>query len=240
MPSKLKRRLRGAFPSPRHVLAAATPHVIRGQAPTNFLRKPSQLSMWLNDIDGDCVTAEEAFKCACHDPEIFISDTEVLAWATSRGVLNGAFLPQVMGMMHKHGFVQGGQVYGGGDHTSVDWTNESILQNAIWQGPVKIGVAGDQLENVVPNPPSNGWFATGLKQDENEDHCVSLCGYGTIAWLAEQLGSSVLPNNVISTNPGYALFTWSSIGIVDVPSMLAITWEAWLRNPSVTIRQSTT
>jgi hypothetical protein len=27
------------------------------------------------------------------------------------------------------------------------------------------------------------------------------------------------------------MFTWDSIGIIDVPSMLAVTQEAWLRTP---------
>jgi hypothetical protein len=224
-------RPRGAFPSPRHILAAATPHnIISGEPPAQFLRKPSQLSFWLNDVDGDCVTAEEAFKCSCGG--VLISDEEVLNWATSRGVLNGAFLPDVMGMMHKHGFQQGGEVYGGGKHESVDWTNEALLQNAIWEGPVKIGVAAGQLENVVPNPPANGWIATGFTEDQNEDHCVSLCGYGEIGWLANELGvGSPVPGNT----PAYAMFTWSSIGIIDRASLLAICWEAWIRTPSLTV-----
>ena len=36
--------------------------------------------------------------------------------------------------------------------------------------------------------------------------------------------------------PAYALFTWDSIGIIDVPSMLAITGEAWLRNPTTVVK----
>lgn len=110
----------------------------------------------------------------------------------------------------------------------------------ISKGPVKIGVAGDQLESVWwGNGGSsaggvNGWFATGFYPDNAEDHCVSLCGYGTMAWLAEELKVQV-PAGVDGTKPGYGLFTWDSIGIIDVPSMLAITQEAWLRTPT-TIR----
>ena len=87
------------------------------------------------------------------------------------------------------------------------------------------------------NPPVSGWFATGLTKDTNEDHCVSLCGYGTIAWLAAQLGVSV-PDGIDGTQQGLGLFTWDSIGIIDWPSMLAITGEAWLRNPvTVVVKQ---
>ena len=38
-----------------------------------------------------------------------------------------------------------------------------------------------------------------------------------------------------ATKPGYALFTWDSIGIIDVPSMIAITSEAWFRQPTTVI-----
>jgi hypothetical protein len=225
-------RPRGAYPSPRHTLMAATPHIASGITPPQFLHKPSQLSFWLNDVDGDCVTAEEAFKCACYNPEVFITDATLAAWAKPRGLLNGAFLPDVIGMMHKHGFDQDGFVYGDGQHIGVDWGDESILENAIWKGPVKIGVAADQLENAVPNPPVNGWFATGFSKDNNFDHCVSLCGFGTFAWLAEQLGVTV-PSELDGSTPGYGLFTWSSIGVIDRPSLLAITGEAWLREPNM-------
>ena len=143
------------------------------------------------------------------------------------------------GSNRSSGFQPGdGNTYGDGPYMSVDWTNAAALQSAIAVGPVKIGVAADQLENAVPDPPTNGWFATGFQPDSNEDHCVSLCGYGTIAWLAEQLGVSV-PDGVDGTQPGYALFTWSSIGIIDVPSLLAICGEAWLRNPVTVIQGGT-
>ncbi len=223
-------RPRGAFPSPRYRLAAALPHTITGPTPPQVLYKPSKLSFWLNDKDGDCVTAEEAFAKACHQPEIFISDAEVEKWAKAHKVLNGANLVDVLDAMETHGFQQGGHTYDDGPSTAVDWTNIALLQNAIVHGPVKIGVAADQLEAAVPNPPHNGWFATGFKEDKNEDHCVSLCGYGTFSWLASQLGVQ-FPKGVDGTTPGYGMFTWDSIGIIDHPSMVAITQEAWLRNP---------
>lgn len=211
---------------------------IVGPTPAQFIVIPAQLSMWLNDVAGDCVTAEEAFAKACNSPEIFITDGTVLAWATKNGVLNGADLTQVLDLMQTAGFQQDGNLYNDGPFNAVDWTNTTALQNAIAQGPVKIGVAADQLENAVGtvDPPPSGWFATGFTADSNLDHCVSLCGFGTIAWLAEELGVSV-PDGVDGTQPGYALFTWDSIGIIDIPSLLAICGEAWLRSPvSRTVR----
>jgi hypothetical protein len=223
---------RGAIPSPRHKLAAATPHKIVGTTPPNCIYIPPQLSFWGNDVYGDCVTAEEAFAKACYGPEIFIPSAEVISWATANGFLNGAVLVSVLEVMENSGFEQNNNSYDDGYHTAVDWTNAATLQNAISQGPVKIGVAAANFEAVTPG--TNGWFLTDLPLNSNEDHCVSLCGYGTMSWLAQQFNVSV-PSNVNGDDPGYAMFTWNSIGIIDVPSLLNITAEAWLRNPTTDI-----
>jgi hypothetical protein len=45
----------------------------------------------------------------------------------------------------------------------------------------------------------SGWFATGYHDDANEDHCVSLCGYGNLLWLAQQLKVKV-PNAIEGSN----------------------------------------
>jgi len=200
-----------------------------------LLYDPTKLSFWLNNQYGDCVTAEEAFAKACHVPEIFISDQEVETWAKQHSVLNGAMLVDVLDLMVAKGFAQGGHTYDDGPFKSVDWTNAAILQNAIAHGPVKIGIAANQLETVYQAHPKNGWFATGFKQDNAEDHCVSLCGHGTFAWLASQLKVQ-LPQGIDGATPGYGMFTWDSIGIIDNPSMLAITQEAWLRNPTTIVK----
>jgi hypothetical protein len=194
--------------------------------------------MWLNATYSCCVTAEECFAKACNSPEIFITDETEMAWATKNGVLNGTDLVTVLDLMLNAGFPQDGKLYNDGPANSVDWTNSTALQNAIAQGPVKVGVAAEQLESVVPNPPTNGWIATGFKPDSNLDHCVSFPGFGTIAWLTAMLGGKV-PPSVDGTQPGVALFTWSSIGVIDIPSMLAITGEAWLRSPNTVVAPPT-
>lgn len=228
---------RGAFPSSRHELAGATPHAIFGTTPPRILFKPALLSFWGNEADGDCCTAEEAFAKACYGPEIFITEQEAVDWATQNGVLNGATLSGVLDLMRKSGFWQNGKLYNDGPKRSVDWTNPEILQNAIAQHRcVKIGVAADQIQAVVPNPPVNGWFADGFKQDPNLDHCVGLCGFGEAEWLANELGGT-LPDGFDHASLAYAMFTWKSIGIITPASMLAITGEAWLRHP-ITLIQS--
>jgi hypothetical protein len=225
--------MRGAFPSPRHRLAAALPHRIVGDTPARFLWKPKKISMWGNNDFGDCTVAEEAFAKSA-TAGVFIPDAEVISWARSNGAINGDTLIDVLTKMETGGFPLNGKMYDDGGPTSVDWTKPAILQNAIAQGPVKIGVAADQLQNTVPNPPVDGWFATGYTSDQNLDHCVSLCGYGPIGWLAWRLGTP-FPSGADGKKMAYALFTWNSIGIITPESMLAITGEAWLRNPTTTV-----
>jgi hypothetical protein len=227
---------RGANPSPRSALANARPFVTPIGAPPNFIVRPQKISMWGNDVHGDCVTAEEAFAKACNNPETFVSDDEVISWATKHGVLEGAYLTQVMTWMQDDGFAVDAYVYDDGPYASVNWTDPVTLQSAISRGPVKIGVAADQIENAWRTTGGqSGWFATGFHADPSEDHCVSLCGYGSISWLAQELAVAV-PQGVDGTKQGYALFTWNSIGIIDAPSMVAVTHEAWLRQPTTVTR----
>jgi hypothetical protein len=231
---------RGAIPTPRDVLAAATPYSHTAAfvgAPPNSIVIPQQLSMWGNDVHGDCVTAEEAFAKACHYPEFFIPDNVVITWAKKHNVLDGAVIADVLKWMQTDGFPDGKFMDDDGPHSSVDWTNAGILESAISLGPVKIGVAADQIETAWDSTGGrSGWFATGFHNDANEDHCTSLCGYGSISWLAQQLGAQV-PGGIDGTHPGYAMFTWDSIGIIDRPSMLAVTHEAWLRQPTTVRRR---
>ena len=225
-----------AIPSSRHQLAAATPYRTLGPTPESIIYIPEKLNMWGNDTYGDCVTAEEAFAKACYNPEIYIPTPIVEAWALLHGSLNGANIATVLTAMQRLGFLMGLHLYNDGPHYAVDWTDAPTLKNAISQGPVKIGVAAAQLLKVVPNPPTSGWIATGFKTDSNIDHCVSLCGFGTVGWLASKLGVPV-PADVDGAQPAYALYTWDSIGIIDVPSLLAICGEAWLRTPTTVIKK---
>jgi hypothetical protein len=231
---------RGAIPASRNALAAARPYsAARVEAPPTYIVLPRQLSFWGNDNYGDCVTAEEAFAKACGNPEIFIQEDDAIAWATRHGVLNGAYLTTVMTWMETDGFPDGTVTYDDGAYSSVDWTNAGTLRSAIAQGPVKLCIAGDQLDATWQSTDGqSGWFATGYQLDANYDHCTALCGYGPISWLAGQLGVQV-PAGIDGAQPGYAMFTWDSIGVIDVPSMIAVTAEAWLRAPT-TLRRAET
>jgi len=215
-------------------LAAAVPHTVVGVTPPNILHAPKKISFWGNNQYGDCVSAEEAFAKACHNKEIFITDRVVEDWAKAHNFLNGAMLSDVLNTMETNGFKEGKHTYTNGAYSSVDWTNGALLRNAISIGPVKIGVAANQLDTAYTYA-KNGWVATGFQPDAQEDHCVSLCGFGTLSWLAQQLNAT-LPAGVDGTKQGYAMFTWDSIGIIDEPSMINITHEAWLRNPTTIIK----
>ena len=219
----------GARPTPRHKLLAATPHVVVAAPPPQAAYVPARLSMWGNDVHGDCVTAEEAFAKACYSPEIFVPEDQAIAWATRHGVLEGADLLSVMQAMQRDGFTQGSQIYDDGPPSGVDYTNELVLQSAISQGPVKIGISHDCLPSTAGN--RQGWYAVGPGHNVQMDHCVSLCGYGSAQWLYGQLGVA-LPAALHPDQQGYLLFTWSTLGFVDHPWIVSACGEAWLRNPT--------
>jgi hypothetical protein len=227
----MPRFLRGAKPTPRYLLAAAMPHTVIGDTPPQLLWLPKELNMWGNATYGDCCTAEEAFAKACNQPEIYIPPKIVIAWARKNKVLNGSTLQRVLHVMQGGGFPGDSVTYDDGPPKAVNWRAPKVLRNAISLGPVKLGVAADQLETVPNIGLKNGWIATGFTEDQNLDHCTSLCGYGPAEWLMTQLGGT-LPEDIEPSTLFYALFTWSTIGLIAVDSMLAITGEAWLRNPT--------
>jgi hypothetical protein len=236
--SNLKLTLLTALPTPKHVLATATRYTPTKRAPLNHITKPQAISWWGNHPGQgyhDCVTAEEAFAKACHNPEIFISDEVAINWAAQHGVLSGAIPSYVLAWMQDDGFCQDGHLYCDGPHQTVQFWDSVILTASIADEPIKIVVGGDQLlATWVYNNEHSGWIATGYHNDQRENHCASLCGYGTIAWLADQLHAQV-PAGVDGSALGYAMFTWNSIGIIDHPSMVAITTEAWIRKPTTLI-----
>lgn len=225
-------KMRGARPTPRHKLASATPFRPAGRAPASASWVPKQLSMWGNSQYGDCVSAEEAFAKACNNPEIFVPESTVIQWARQHGFLNGADLSEVMDAMQKDGMVVSGTKYDDGPYQSVDYTNEPTLQAAIALGPVKIGIDADALPSGAGN--SNGWYTLASGNYRNEDHCVSLCGYGQAVELFAALGVPV-PMGLQPSQPGYLLFTWSTIGFVTHGWILGTVGEAWIRNPTTVI-----
>jgi hypothetical protein len=240
---------RGAIPTPRSELAAAVPHIPDPSiaVPPSFLMWPIGLSSWNNYIYGDCVSAEEAFAKATAGPPptgapVMIPLATVVAWAQTNGYLNGASLTGVMKSMQSSGYMFNGKTYNDGPYNSVDWTNAATLQSAIYtNGPVKIGVgAGDFQSNAngVVTPGTSGWTMYNYPANLGEDHCVSLCGFGTLAELValfKQHNVTVSVTSGMPTGLCYAVFSWNSIGIIDQQSMLNMTYEAWIRTPVTVI-----
>ncbi|WP_121810226.1 hypothetical protein [Mucilaginibacter kameinonensis] len=236
--SKVKRKLKtGAIPSPRWALAAATPYKPVGTTPNNFLiQLPPRLYIWGNDQYGDCVTAEEAFAKACSHPEIDFPNEMAIVWASDHGVLNGAQISYVLDQMQVSGFVMDGVMFNNGGYSPVNWNDGSILRNAVTNGPVKLGVGGNQILQICENSGRRVWFATNLnKEGADNTHCISLCGYGTLSWLANQFGVP-LPAGINGQALGYTFFSWCSFGIIDEISLHNITSEAWVRNPTTVIK----
>ena len=240
-----KRLPRGAIPSPRFELAAAMPHVPdpKISVPPSFLMWPVQMSSWNNYTYGDCVSAEEAFAKATAAPQTFIPEATVVAWATCAWLSQwrdphlrpdddaDARLPAQQ------------KTYDDGPHFSVNWTNSAILESAIYShGPVKIGVAAEDFQSNAHGhvtPGTSGWTMYNYPKNQQEDHCVSLCGYGTLAQLValfHRHNVTVHPTKGMPTGLCYAMFTWNSIGIIDQQSMLNMTHEAWIRNPVTIIK----
>lgn len=240
-----KRLPRGAIPSPRSELAAAMPHVPdpKISTPPSFLMWPIQMSSWNNYVYGDCVTAEEAFAKATAAPQTFIPLATVVAWASAHGYLNGATLTSVMKTMETDGFPLNNKTYDDGPYNSVNWANAAILQSAISShGPVKIGVGAEDFQTNADGkvtPGTSGWAMYNYPKSQPEDHCVSLCGYGTLAELVALFKQHKITVNApkgMPTGLCYAMFTWNSIGIIDQQSMLNMTYEAWIRIPVTIIK----
>lgn len=230
----------GAIPTPRNILIKAKPFIAPETAvkQENHLHRPKKLSYWLNGTDGDCVSAEEAFARGCGDDGVFITDESVGKFIDNYALRNGARIDTVIeGFSEKidgsdsFGFIQDGTEYyhGGYGVFGVDWTNENDLKQVLLFSPVKLGVAASQIQFF---DVSGGWIVRNVQDDPSarEDHCVSLCGFGTFSWLAEQLEIE-LPDDIDGSQQGWAIFTWNSIGIVDTQSLLAMTFEAWARIP---------
>ena len=217
----------GARPSPRFRLLLARPFVRVKAAPPQVAYVPSQLDPWGNQQYGDCVTAEEAFKCATYVPEIFIPPSVVIDWARRHGVLNGAALTDVLDAMQRDGFQVGGQRYNSGPYQGVNYNDPVTLQSAIATGPVKIAIASSSLPRGAGQ--QQGWYAFGGGRNPNTDHCVSVAGYGPTEWLYQQLGVP-LPGPAAGRQ-GYLIYTWATIGVVDQAWLNGTCVEAWVRDP---------
>lgn len=227
--------MRGARLSPRHKLAAATPHKAV-PAPASFFKLAGMpLPMFGNDQYGDCVTAEEFTAKAAQG--ILGTDAEAIAAATRWNGLNGADLATILDDAAQ-GFTVDGQWLADGGKQTVDYTDWPSLCSAISQGQVKIAVSANQLESAgAGNGPV--WFLLSARFAADLDHCVGLPGYGTLAECCAALGAQA-PSGADASTPCVCVETWGGYGIVSFAALLAIMGstpstgnsEAWLRVPN--------
>jgi hypothetical protein len=227
----------GDFPTPNQELAAAQPYKPGGLAPESFIVWPIGIGFWGDDQPGNASWAEEAFAKACSEPKVFLPPDVVLSASRECGSLNFAEFTQ------RRGFRMDGKAYLDGPFHSIDWTDSAALHGAIAQvGPVKIGVASADLASGSRGevtPGASGWAIHGLPGGRPGNHCASLCGYGSLAALVglfERQGATVHVPPGMPTGLCYAMFTWGSIGIVDRQSLVNITGEAWVRNPTTIVK----
>ena len=227
----------GEFPTPNHEIAAAQPYRAGGAPPESFIAWPTEIRFWGNEKEGISSWAEEAFAKACAEPKVFIPTDVVLITSRECGSSNFA------AFMQTHGFQMDRKTYLDGPFNSVDWTNAAALNGAIANvGPVKIGVASANLASSPHGqvtPGTSGWAIYGLPADGAENHCASLCGYGPLGALVDLFQRHGVNVNLPSGMPTglcYAMFTWGSIGIIDRQSLMNITGEAWVRNPTTIVK----
>ena len=225
----------GEFPTPNHELAAASPYKAGGGAPESFIGWPIQVGAWGNESNSSW--AEEAFAKACAEPKVLIPIDVVLSTSRECGSSNFA------AFMQTHGFQMDGKAYLDGPFNSVNWTDSAALNSAIANvGPVKIGVASVNLGSSPQGqvtPGTNGWAIHGLPTGQPESHWASLCGYGPLAALIglfERHGVNINLPTGMPTGLCYTMFIWGSIGIIDRQSLMNITGEAWIRNPTTMVK----
>ena len=235
--------LRGARPTPHHKLLAAPRHRVVTAPPPQFspFKGKVKLSVWDNDVDGVCVSSEEAaakatYSVFCGLAEVFATDAEVRTFAARHGWLNGADLSEVMDAMIREGMPIGGTAYKDGPYSAVNYSDETELQSAIALGPVKIAIDADALPSGAGN--GSGWWTTAAGRYRNTDHCVGLYLYGTAAFIFQALcdagliDSPTVPAGLDPNTKGYGLFTWGTIGFVTHEWIMGTCTEAWVRNPT--------
>jgi len=227
----------GEFPTPNSELASARRYKVAPAMPESFLAWPMEIGFWGNENTGDSSWAEEAFAKSCAEPKVFVPTDVVLLTARECGSSNFARF------MQTHGFQMNGAAYLDGPFNLVSWTETGVLNSAIANvGPVKIGVASANLVSWSHGQVTSGvsgWALYGLPTGQPENHCASLCGYGLLAALVGLFARYGVNVEVPAGMPAglcYAMFTWGSVGIVDRQSLMNITGEAWVRNPTTIVQ----
>jgi hypothetical protein len=202
-------------------------------------------SMFLNDTDGDCVLAGECVNINAHwflvtGQPVIVPDAEVQTYGSKHGILNGADLLQVVGMMsvtNSDGLTYSSgtanTMYCDGVGSAVNQQDRASICSACYScsGSLKMGVAGNDLSRINAGN-SNGWYL-GSCQSTNIDHNVEMLGYGTAAYCFGVLNVPI-PAGVDPNQFCYLVNTWSTIGVVNAAVVETSGWcnEIDMRTPT--------
>ena len=157
-----------------------------GAIPATYFAFCAVLSYWLNQQDGDCVTAEQCYNIdlastIASGQGYVVSDNDVLSFARQYGLLNGADLAQVDSIMQTNGLpTSDGKLFKVGATAAVDWTNyEEVCAATIEaKGSLQMAIAAGQLESAADDSKVFN-YAFNFRADGNADHCTGLgAGYG--------------------------------------------------------------
>ena len=168
-----------------------------GAIPATYFAFCAVLSYWLNQQDGDCVTAEQCYNIdlastIASGQGYVVSDNDVLSFARQYGLLNGADLAQVDSIMQTNGLpTSDGKLFKVGATAAVDWTNyEEVCAATIEaKGSLQMAIAAGQLESAADDSKVFN-YAFNFRADGNADHCTGLgAGYGTAQQCLDALNA---------------------------------------------------
>lgn len=220
----------GLIPSPKEKVAQVPRfRASRATIPKAVAFNP-KVQMWGNDQYGDCVSAQEAFAKACCGVQI--SDQTLISWANSHNLLNGAMLTDVMDLMAQDPIVLNGHKYGDGPYQSVDFTSEVAVCSALatYKAPLNIAIDHSALPSGAGS--QMGWYSLNVSGSyQTYDHCVGISGYGPASFMFPLYGAKV-PAGVDPDKIVFGLFTWKTIGLIDVSWLKAACSEMYVRNPT--------
>ena len=213
--------------------------------PKSFFLFCKKLSYWLNNRDGDCVTAEamyciDAAMTAAGKGGFVADDAAVNTFGRHYGLMNGADLNQVTDIFAKDGFTDQGNTFKFGEGSTVNYKDLPELNAAIFeaQSSVQIAIAANQLEAAAGQGTIN--FLYGSRPDKRTDHCTGLGCYGEAQELLDALNSFYagmdpkyqavsLPSGLKPTTDCQVMFSWDKYFICENGSVVDICDEANIR-----------
>ena len=224
----------GMIPTSRNMLAQARPMMASPvAAPDRCVNSNGCKWHWdANNYTGTCVTAYLANWISAVTP-CDIPDANAIAWARAHHGMNGLNILAALGMLQKDPMTDAvGIEHRAGPHASCNWQDMDSVKDAVftYRG-LDLGVDHRMLQSAATN--NSGWVLSGVRrQYGNYDHSVGIIDYGPASFLAasyEKFYGVKCPLGKLAAGaPAVGIYTWDTIGIVEVESFQNITGEAWV------------